>query len=213
MTEQFIQRMQQWSGTYRMPIFDSPNYRINGTVGPRLTWIWEEYKWTTTDVDVNGASGPQFQGVYTNIVSNRLYGVFAGCQQEWYIGHGFAANLDLNGTMYADGDQDHCRPVAYKPVGTKDAGPQAKHAQHLWEISPAAQVSAGLMWYPIEGVQIHAGYDIQGFFNTVSSPKPVDFNYGAVDPRYNRASLRCASSTASTSALGSSSDRGADWPL
>ena len=38
------------------------------------------------------------------------------------------------------------------------------------------------MWYPIEGVQINIAYDAMGFFNTISTPQPVDFNYSAVNP-------------------------------
>jgi hypothetical protein len=34
-----------------------------------------------------------------------------------------------------------------------------------------------LWWYPVEGVQVRIGYDAMGFFNTVSSPYPVNFNY------------------------------------
>ena len=75
---------------------------MSGLVGPSFVWFWERYKWLTTDVDINGASGPQFEAQYNNIISNRLYGAHAGCQQECYLGHGFAANLDLQGGLYAD---------------------------------------------------------------------------------------------------------------
>jgi hypothetical protein len=42
------------------------------------------------------------------------------------------------------------------------------------------------MWYPWEGVQMSVGYDVFAFFNTVSSPRPIDFNFGTVDPNYER---------------------------
>ncbi len=41
MTEQFLQRFQQWDGIYRTPMYETEDYRISGLVGPRYTWIWE----------------------------------------------------------------------------------------------------------------------------------------------------------------------------
>ena len=58
MTEQFLQRTQQYDVIYRVPIYETENCRVSGLVGPRFTWIWERYKWTTTDLDVNGNDAP-----------------------------------------------------------------------------------------------------------------------------------------------------------
>lgn len=180
MTEQHLLRTQMYEINYRTPIFETETYRLNGLVGPGLVWFWERYKWLTTDIDVNGNSGPQFEAQYNNIVSNRLYGVKAGCQQECYIGHGFAANLDLQGGLYADSVKTEA--IYEMPRGA--IGPGSKRARHMWEVVPQVQATVGVTWYPIEGVEIRAGYDFQAFFNTISSPDPIDFNYGAVNPRY-----------------------------
>ena len=55
---------------------------------------------------------------------------------------------------------------------------------------PQLQATVGLTWYPIEGVELRAGYDFQVFFNTVSSPAPIDFNFGSVSPRYINGTTR-----------------------
>ena len=103
MTEQFLQRTQMYELTYRQPIFETETYRLSGIVGPRFVWIWERYKWTASDTDLaTGASGPQDEAQYNNIVSNRLYGAHAGFRNECYLGHGFAANFDIQGGAFVD---------------------------------------------------------------------------------------------------------------
>jgi len=53
------------------------------------------------DRDIDGFASGSDVAIYTNIISNRMYGVFAGCRNEWYIGHGFACQLDLNDSAWA----------------------------------------------------------------------------------------------------------------
>jgi hypothetical protein len=184
-TEQFLQRFQQLDAFYRTPIYETENYRISGLVGPRFTWIWERYKWVVTDLDVNGASAPNFVADYTNIVSNRMYGLNFGCQQECYIGHGFALDCTVNGTIYADSVKTEVKySLARGANGEADPGPVSKRSRQQWEFSPEVQAKVGVMWYPIEGVQIHAGWDFQLIFNTISSPQPIDFRFNSVDPRF-----------------------------
>ncbi len=125
MTEQFLQRFEMYEGTYRQPIFETENFRCSGIVGPRFVWIWERYKWTAADVDVvTGASGPQDEAVYNNIVSNRLYGAHAGCEQECYLGHGFAATCTLQGGAFVD----EARTEAIYQLARGAVGPGPKRA-------------------------------------------------------------------------------------
>ncbi len=37
-----------------------------------------------------------------------------------------------------------------------------------------------LVWYPLPSVQVRLGYNAMAFFNTFSSPRPIDFNYGSL---------------------------------
>jgi len=185
MTEQFLQRFQQWDVTYRAPIYENETYRISGLVGPRFTWIWERYKWTTTDLDLNGSGSPNWTSDYTNVVSNRLYGLNFGFQQECYLGHGFALDCTVEGQLYADSVKTQVKYSLARGANFEgEPGPVGKRARHDWELSPAGDLKLGVMWYPIEGVQVHAGYNFQAIFQTVTSYQPIDFNYGAVDPRF-----------------------------
>jgi len=178
MSLDFEQRFNQWEATYRVPVYDTECYRLSGLVGPRVVWIWERLKWRTVDTDVNGQAGPQDVGLYTNIVSNRMYGVFAGCRQEWYIGHGFACQLDLNGAIFYDSVLERAK---YE-LDIKNSQPAHKRAQRDVQFVPELQGTFSIAWFPIEGVQIQLGYDVMSFFNTISSPQPIDFNYGSVNP-------------------------------
>src|SRR5262249_18008781 len=93
MTESYRQFAEQVEATYRMPFYDNECYRISGLIGPRAWWIWDRYKWVSTDLNIAGESPSGSSAVYPNISSNRLYGIHFGTQQEWYMGCGFACDL------------------------------------------------------------------------------------------------------------------------
>ena len=199
MTIDFIQRFQQYEIIYREPILETETYRLNGLVGPRYTWIWERFAWRTTAAEGTGttvdaitgattsdgimvAPGPQNVALYTNIVSNRMYGAVAGCEQEFYLGHGIVFQLKLEGTLFVDS----AKVIAKYETGDRfDGLPENKLAKRLWSVVPEADGTAGLMWYPTEFVQVYAGYQAMGFLNTVASRVPVSFNYGNPDPHWS----------------------------
>jgi hypothetical protein len=187
MTESFIQRSQQLEATYRIPFFDTECYRISGLIGPRFFWIWERYAWLTTDLGSDVLNGPvieqpQWTALYTNIVSNRLYGVHAGISQEWYLGAGFAAMLDVQGATFLDVIKERAK---YQ-LGMRDGFVANKRSRMQYTIVPEFQGTASVMWYPWEGIQVKLGYDVFGFFNTISSPRPISFDYSGLDPNYER---------------------------
>lgn len=186
MTLEFIQRFQEWDMTYRQPIIESECYRLSGTIGPRFSWIWERFKWVTTATQVDGTTDPLWVGIYTNIISNRMYGLHAGCCQEWYLGHGFAATLDLEGALFFN----IVKTRAKYELGDKFRPPQRKRSNTEYTIVPEVRATLGLMWYPSEGIQVKIGYDVMAFFNTIVSPEPIDFNWGAVDPDFRRGAAR-----------------------
>jgi hypothetical protein len=123
---------------------------------------------------------PLNAAIYTNIVSNRLYGPAVGFGNEWYIGHGFSISTDVLGVLSLDVVKERAK---YE-LGQKDQAPQAKRSVTTYTIAPEVQAGVTLWWYPIEGVQVQVGYDIMGFFNTIAAPNPVSFNYGGLDPAW-----------------------------
>jgi hypothetical protein len=178
----FVQRTQQYEISYRYPVYETENYRMSAIVGPRFFWIWERFRWITTDVDSSGNQDPAFEAIYSNVVSNRMYGVHAGTSQECYLGHGFAATLDLQAALFMDSAKEE---VKYE-TADKYSPPVSKRTQIDWAVVPELQANVGLAWYPFEGCEIRLGVDAMAFFNTVASSQPIDFNYGAVNPEFNR---------------------------
>jgi hypothetical protein len=184
-TIEFIQRVQQLEATYRIPVYETECYRVNGLVGPRFFWIWERFKWLTSSYG-SGTQGvnpfliPTWAAQYTNIVSNRMYGAHAGIQQEWYVGHGFATMLDAQVAAFIDIVKERAK---YE-LALKDAPPQNKRAKTTYQLVPEFQLTPAIMWYPYEGIQVKVGYDLFAFLNTISSPRPIDFNYSALDPNW-----------------------------
>ena len=59
-------------------------------------------------------------------------------------------------------------------------------ARTVYRPGELLEATPGLMWYPIEGVQLKFGYDFMAFFNTISSPRPISFDYSGLDPAYER---------------------------
>jgi hypothetical protein len=182
MSIEFTQRVQQFDLTFRKPIFDTETYRCYGLVGPRFFWIWERFKWRTVDEDVNGQALPSDVAIYTNIVSNRMYGAFIGVGNECYLGHGFALSLDLQAALFLDVVKERAK---YE-FGQKFLAPQNKRAITDYHVVPELQANLNLWWYPIEGVQIRLGYNVMAFFNTIAAKQPIDFNYGALIPDWDR---------------------------
>lgn len=186
MTIDFVQRFQQWDLTYRFPILDQENYRFSGVAGPRFAWIWERFKWVTTsqgsDGNGNLVGGPDNVGIYTNITSNRMYGVFAGCQNECYLGHGFALLLDTQASLYLNSVKERAKyELAAKFLGF----PESKRAKRDFTIVPEFSGQLSLQWYPTEFIQVQIGYQLMYFLNTLTSRRPIDFNYTNVAPQWN----------------------------
>jgi hypothetical protein len=184
MSLQFLQRTVQVDATYRVPIFDTDCWRCYGLVGPRFFWIWEKFRWRTVDFPSSGDTPlPSDVGLYTNIVSNRMYGAYIGGGNEWYLGHGFAVSLDAQASLYLDA----VREIAKYETGQKD-GPANRRNKVDYNVVPELSANLQLWWYPMEGVQLRVGYDLMAFFNTIAAPQPVSFNYGGLDPAWENKS-------------------------
>jgi hypothetical protein len=180
----FIQRYQQYQIGTRTPILDVPdmNYRSYGYMGLRFSWIWEKFRWTTFSSDANGnPGGPLDTGVYSNIVSNRMYGPYIACGNECWIGNNFAVNFDIGGALFLDIVKER----AEYQTGQKNAPGYVKRSRTTYQIAPEVTAVLGLSWFPIENIQFKIGYDFMAFFNTLAATHPVSFNVGALDPPYN----------------------------
>jgi hypothetical protein len=181
MTESFVQRTQEYSLIWRKPIFETEDCRFSSLLGPRFFWIWENFRWRTTNFGFTGSAGPSAN--YSNIDSNRMYGWNIGCSQEWYMGHGFACQLDANFTPYLNIVKERTQ---YTTDRKFNGFAENKRARTDYTVVPEVDAKLSLMWYPIENVQVNFGYDVMALFNTVNAQMPVDFNYSSVDPKFDR---------------------------
>jgi hypothetical protein len=174
----YSQRFDQYEATWRQTIIEDDTYRIYGLLGPRMSWIWSRWQWITTATDA--ANSDLDVGVYNNIVSNRLYGVHVGSGTEWWLGNGFAANLDLQ----AAGLIDVAKVWAAYQLGQHLPLVRNKRSIKDITVSPEVEGSVGLYWYPYKGISLRLGYSAMAFFNTIGATNPVDFNMGAIAPPY-----------------------------
>ena len=185
MTEKFTGLTEDWDLTYRLPsYYETETCRMTGYVGIRYFKIWDGFTWTTIDIDLNtGSGGGQDTAIYTQVTSNNLWGPFVGHSWEQYIGKGFALQLDLG----VAGLLDIVRERAKYEIGLKDEGfPIGKTSRSDYTLSPEVTASLALMWYPYQGVQVRAGYNLMAVFNTFASENPVGFDFPNPDPKYNR---------------------------
>ncbi|MGH7174714.1 MAG: hypothetical protein ACRELG_30990 [Gemmataceae bacterium] len=179
MTESYQQWAEQFYLTYRKPFYETENYRASALVGPRWMRLSDKFQWITTDLTSLGISNPVYEGIYNNTVTNNNYGAFVGLQQEWYMGWGLAAMLNLNGGAFLDSVSTN---VDYQR-GDRE-GPENKRGIRSWRPAAEAQITPSIMWYPLEGIQLQMAYDVFGVFNNVASPQPVDFNYSSLTPQF-----------------------------
>jgi hypothetical protein len=182
MTIEFTQRTENIDLTFRKPIYETECWRSSGLVGPRFFWIWERFMWRTTDQNFLGQFDSVDEAVYTNIVSNRMYGVHLGCGNEWFLGNGFAVSVDLDAALMLDVVKERAK---YQLADKYSPG-AVKRAKTDYTVVPQVQANLNLWYYPIEGIQLRVGYEIMALFNTIAAPKPVSFNVGAVDPPWER---------------------------
>src|SRR5205823_5849220 len=128
---EFIQRFQQWDMAYRVPVYDTECFRLTGLMGARFVWIWERFKWSTTDIDINGNTSPLSTANYTNITSNRMYGATLGATCEYYMGHGFACMITGQGALFIDSVKERAK---YE-IPIKFVGSENKRARHEWTLA------------------------------------------------------------------------------
>jgi hypothetical protein len=175
----FVQRYTQYDLTFRIPIVDSEYCRCYGLVGARHTYLWERFAWRTVSQDLLSEAGQDDVALYSNVVSNQLYGVTVGVGSDWYIGKAFGLVLDLK----AIGNVDIVHEIAKYERADLSIG--NKRAKRDYTLAPELDGDLSVFWYPFEGIEVKAGYNLIEIFNTVASRAPVDFNY-SLDPHWDK---------------------------
>jgi hypothetical protein len=184
---QFEQQFTYGDLAARVPLFETEYSRVYGFGGLRYAWFFERFYWRTVSADIDGNSFPTDVAIYTNTLSQRMYGPALGCGHEVYIGKRFAVGLDVSAAGLMNLAKER---VKYK-LG--DESTQAKRKRVEYELVPNVNADLNLMWYPIEGVQLQAGWSYQSYFGTRYMKEPIAFNVGALDPAYNIKAYRFVS--------------------
>ena len=128
--------------------------------------------------DIAGNGAPFWNARYNNTLSQRMYGPYIGCGHEMYIGNRFSVSTDITAAGLLNIVKERTK---YK---LEDNTIQNKHSRDDYTIVPSVSANIQFWWYPVQGVQMRAGYNAWTFFNTRRMEEPIDFNYGAVDPAY-----------------------------
>jgi hypothetical protein len=74
---------------------------------------------------------------------------------------------------------------AYETTAKFYGTAENKRGKRTWNVVPEVQGTVSLMWYPWENIQVQVGYQLMAFFNTLSSPRPIDFDYSNVAPHWS----------------------------
>ncbi len=183
-TIDFLQRFDQFNLGVRYPLQQTDCWRSYGLFGPRITWFWERFKWRVVDANVAGVTQPDDIAIYSNVVSERLYGVHIGMGNDWLLGStpigAFSISLDVEGALSVN----FVKARAKYEIG--DFHTAASRNRNFYTLVPEIDGNVNLWWYPYEGIQVRLGYSGMVFFNTMASERPVDFNYGALAPAWER---------------------------
>jgi hypothetical protein len=182
MSIELLQRYEQVDITVRIPLWQTDCFRSYGLIGPRAIIMWERFKWRTTDLDFQGFGTANDNAEYSNVVSNRLYGVAMGCGHEWFLGDtpagAFSVSLDTIGGVYGDWTKMRAK---YR---REDNVTSASRKRNGFRPTGTAEAKGSLWWYPWEAIQVRIGYNFMAIFNTLASPEPIDFNMGTIAPNY-----------------------------
>lgn len=184
MTIELIQRYTQYDILYRQPILSNDISRLNLVTGARFSWIWERFKWRTVDLSLDGTSGPQDVAIYTNIVSNRMYGPVLGCQHELYLGKGVSITAHVDCAANLDIVKERAK------YELADRTTESKKSVTEYTFAPSFNGELYITWYPIEGVQLRFGWNSIMFLNTVDAPAPISFNFGNLAGVWERRAIR-----------------------
>src|SRR5262249_20859449 len=83
---QFQQRYDQADFWGKSIIREDAISRTYATAGAGFAWIWQNFLWRTVSRDSAGQASDADVAIFTNTVSNRMYGPVMGCQHDVYLG-------------------------------------------------------------------------------------------------------------------------------
>lgn len=175
---QYDQRFTEWQLGARVPMFQTEYSRIYALAGGRFDWFFERFQWYTVSYDVSGQAGPRDSVNYQNTLSQRMYGPYIGCGHEVYMGSRMSLSLDVTAAALINIAKERAK---YE-LGSQEI--QNKLSRNEISFVPSFTANLNLWWYPIEGVQMRAGYNIWTYFNTLNMKEPIGFNYSSIDPAY-----------------------------
>lgn len=180
----YTQRFDNWDITARMPVYDTEYAHTYATAGGRFSWIWERFGWLTIDRDVSGNGTTQDAALYTNIMSQRMYGPFLGFGNDIYLGNAFALSGEVSAAALYSIVKERAKYDRY------DFAVESKRSRMEYTIVPNINAEVNLWWYPIQGVSLRAGYQLWSYFNTIYMQQPIGFNVGEIDPSYKHRAVR-----------------------
>ncbi len=162
----------------RTPLFESNTSKVYGIGGVRYHMFMDRFRFLSQTYDLAGNTGGRFEALYTNTLSQRLYGPYIGCAHDWYLKGNFSLSAEMSGGLMAN----FIKMRAKYELG--DNTVQAKRSRNAIDLVPTAGGNVNLWWYPVSGIQVRVGYTANTFFNTRNMDEPIGFNYGAIDPAY-----------------------------
>jgi hypothetical protein len=174
----FSQDYSQWQTGLRTPLFQTDYSRVYGSAGFQFSWIWERFWWRALSQDQAGNNTNHDAADYSNTLSQRMYGPFLGTGHEIFIANQFSISLDLTASILLNVEKERAK------YELADRTAESKWGRIDWGMVPNANAAVNFWWYPLEGVQIRAGYQVMTFFNTVYMRDPVGFNFGNIEPGY-----------------------------
>jgi hypothetical protein len=192
MSIDFQQFFQQWEVRGREPFFQDECTRIYGFCGGRFAWIWERFRLRAVSADFTGNSRPEDVGIYANTVSNRMYGPFAGLGFERYLGKGFGVGLEVDAAFLLDIVKERATLQNGDRFSQDRIDPLVQLKKSATNFSPVGEFGANaqLYWYPWQGIQCRAGYNLMTFLNTVAAPEPIAFDARHFDPDWRNRGIR-----------------------
>jgi hypothetical protein len=171
----------------RVPLFESNTSKIYGLSGLRFHHFLERFYWRTTSYALDGTARPQDSAVYTNTLSQRMYGPYVGCGHEVYLGKRFSLSAEVSAGAFLNIVKERAK---YKLEDTVGIPMQNKRSVNEIDFVPTAGGNFNVWWYPVRGVQMRVGYQANTFYNTTRMGQPIGFNYGAIDPVYGTSYFR-----------------------
>jgi hypothetical protein len=180
MTIEYQQRFTTGDLGVRVPMFQTEYSRVYSTGGIRYSWFFERFAWRTADRDIDGIATDSDSAVFKNTLSQRMYGPYIGCGHEVYLGKAMAFSMDVSASALINVIKER---VQYK-LGDPLFPTTNKRSRNTFDIVPNMNADLNAWWYPLEGVQIRAGYSAMMFLNTTSMENPVVFNFGNMDANY-----------------------------